>query len=89
MRLTFCIACDAREDLQHHHLVTKAEGGSDDNSNLITLCAACHDKLHRRQSDGTYDHRARTIAGRMAAKDIGRARRLSWRTRRPSPSCSL
>jgi hypothetical protein len=28
MKLTFCAACGSRDDLQHHHLVTRAEGGS-------------------------------------------------------------
>lgn len=27
MRLTFCVASGATDDLQHHHLVTRAEGG--------------------------------------------------------------
>jgi 5-methylcytosine-specific restriction endonuclease McrA len=49
MRLTFCVACGAIEDLRHHHLVTRAEGGSDDERNLITLCCGCHLKLHERQ----------------------------------------
>ena len=39
MRLTFCAACGAIEDLQHHHLVTRSEGRKrfDDERNLITL----------------------------------------------------
>ena len=48
MRLTFCVACNEKEDLQHHHLVTKAEGGTDDPTNLITLCWSCHMKLRGR-----------------------------------------
>ena len=26
MRLTFCAACGSKDDLQHHHLVTRSEG---------------------------------------------------------------
>ena len=37
MRLAFCAACGVTEDLQHHHLVTGPEGGSDDERNLMTL----------------------------------------------------
>jgi hypothetical protein len=33
MRLAFCAACGSAEDLQHHHLVTRAERGSDDERN--------------------------------------------------------
>jgi 5-methylcytosine-specific restriction endonuclease McrA len=49
MRLTFCAACGATEDLQHHHLVTRAEGGSENERNLITLCFGCHLTLRERQ----------------------------------------
>ena len=38
MRLTFCAACGVTDDLQHHHLVTRSEGDSYDERNLITLC---------------------------------------------------
>jgi hypothetical protein len=47
MKLTFCAACGSTDDLQHHHLVTRAEGGNDDETNLITLCCDCHLKLHK------------------------------------------
>ena len=30
MRLTFCAACGSKDDLQHHDLVTRSEGDSDD-----------------------------------------------------------
>ncbi len=41
MKFPICVACGSREDLQHHHLVTRGEGGSDDEWNLITLCYPC------------------------------------------------
>ena len=59
MKLTFCVACGASDDLQHHHLVTRAEKGSDDESNLITLCCSCHAKLHNRQQNGVYNSKER------------------------------
>ena len=55
MKLKFCVACDSKEDLQHHHLVTRAEGGRNIPSNLITLCYPCHLKLHQRQMNGAYN----------------------------------
>jgi hypothetical protein len=72
MKLPFCVACLAKDDLQHHHLITRAEGGGNEETNLITLCAACHHKLHRRQRDGTYSHRERVRAGLARAKDEGK-----------------
>lgn len=37
---------DARH-LELHHVVHHAEGGANDESNLITLCVLCHDEAHR------------------------------------------
>ena len=33
--------------LEVHHIVFRSQNGSDDESNLITLCKTCHDKLHK------------------------------------------
>ena len=71
MKLPFCVACLAKEDLQHHHLVMRTEGGSDDDTNLVTLCTACHYKLHQRQVNGTYNHRERRLEGIANAKANG------------------
>jgi DNA-binding CsgD family transcriptional regulator len=46
MRLTFCAACGRTSGLDHHHLVPRIFGGSDDETNLITLCDECHAKIH-------------------------------------------
>ena len=32
--------------LEVHHIIFRKNGGSDEESNLITLCKSCHDKLH-------------------------------------------
>ena len=56
MKFEFCVACGAAEDLQHHHLVMRSEGGGEDETNLLTLCTACHHKVHQRQMHGTYSH---------------------------------
>jgi hypothetical protein len=82
MRLTFCAACGATEDLQHHHLVTRGERGSDDERNLITLCDPCHAKLRERRSDGpTATDRLNEAAG-IAGEAVGRLRAV-WRHGRP------
>ena len=41
--------------LHVHHKVFRAQGGSDEPSNLITLCATCHDDLHA----GTFNLKAK------------------------------
>jgi len=34
------------QNLQVHHKTFRSQQGSDDDSNLITLCAGCHAQLH-------------------------------------------
>ena len=78
MKLPFCVACWAADDLQHHHLVTRKEGGSNDGTNLVTLCTVCHHKLHQRQMNGTYNHsenvKAALARARVEGKSLGRRR---------------
>ena len=83
MRLAFCAACGSAEDLQHHHLVTRAEGGSDDERNLITLCGPCRAKLRERRSDGpTAADRLNEAAG-IAGEAVGRLRAVLRHGRPP------
>jgi 5-methylcytosine-specific restriction endonuclease McrA len=41
-----CQVCGSRQNLQVHHKQLRSQQGDDD-SNLITLCAGCHEGLHR------------------------------------------
>lgn len=47
-----CLFCDATDDLEEHHVVPRKFGGTDDESNLITVCSSCHKKIER-----TWDRR--------------------------------
>ena len=38
--------------LEVHHIVFRSQNGTDDESNLITLCKTCHDKLHKNFREG-------------------------------------
>jgi hypothetical protein len=59
MKLPFCVACGTKDDLQHHHLVTRAEGGGDEEANLITLyrlprqIASTTDRRHSHPTQGS------------------------------------
>jgi hypothetical protein len=46
MILDFCALCGARDNLEHHHVIPKAEGGSDDETNLLTVCSEHHGLIH-------------------------------------------
>ena len=44
-----CVLCKGKSKDKHlhvHHVVFRSEDGSDEESNLVTLCKTCHDKLH-------------------------------------------
>ena len=38
-------ACDCTNPLSVHHIIPRAENGTDDPANLITLCQQCHDEI--------------------------------------------
>ena len=43
-----CQSCGAMSNLEVHHREFRSHSGTDSEENLITLCAACHSRLHRR-----------------------------------------
>ena len=71
MKFPVCVACGSTEDLQHHHLVPRKQGGTDDETNLVTLCTECHHKIHERQMNGDYSHSQLVLAGLERAKAGG------------------
>ena len=46
-----CQVCGSRNNLQVHHQQLRSQQGSDEDSNLITLCAGCHARLHGSRSE--------------------------------------
>lgn len=44
-----CVECGECEQLQVHHLIPFAEGGTDSVTNLVTLCRDCHDERHHQR----------------------------------------
>ena len=42
-----CQVCGSSQNLQVHHTQLRSQQGDDDDSNLITLCAVCHEELHQ------------------------------------------
>lgn len=43
-----CQICGSIQRLQVHHLKFRSHSGSDVKQNLITLCAECHERVHRK-----------------------------------------
>ena len=43
-----CQSCGTMSNLEVHHREFRSHSGADSEENLITLCTACHARVHRR-----------------------------------------
>jgi ATP-dependent DNA helicase RecQ len=43
-----CQSCGAMSNLEVHHKQFRSHSGHDSEKNLITICAACHARVHHR-----------------------------------------
>jgi hypothetical protein len=64
--------CGAARFLEVHHVVPRAEGGSNKPDNLVTLCSACHRLSH--EDHGGWSHRTRHDNGSAGGRDDARPR---------------
>ena len=46
-----CQACGSLRGLEVHHRQLRSQAGDDSEHNLITLCSACHRRIHSRCGD--------------------------------------
>jgi 5-methylcytosine-specific restriction endonuclease McrA len=63
-----CQVCGSRNNLQVHHKQLRSQQGSDEESNLITLCANCHEDLHHGHAED------RTHIFDLRLKAVGKGR---------------
>lgn len=66
MKRKECAACGVENDLHFHHLQPKSKGGSDEETNLVTLCTICHGLWHNMNWSHTHSQ--------LVAEGIDRAR---------------
>ena len=71
MRMKFCCACFSDKNLHHHHLIPRIKGGSDDQTNLITLCGSCHAKIHNLKDVWSAEHKELQRIGIKKALENG------------------
>lgn len=71
MKTTYCAACNATEELQHHHLTPISKGGEDIEVNIITLCTSCHSKIHGYSNDIWQDHTQMILDKKREQKENG------------------
>ena len=41
-----CQSCGSMSNLEVHHMKFRSHSGADSDDNLITLCTACHARVH-------------------------------------------
>jgi 5-methylcytosine-specific restriction endonuclease McrA len=51
-----CQSCGRSEELQVHHINARSRLGQDTEENLITLCGACHARVHGNVDSGDSAH---------------------------------
>jgi hypothetical protein len=70
MKLNFCALCGSTDNLEHHHVLPKSYGGSDNEDNLLTLCSTHHVQLHN-LSPGRIDSSTLIKAAKAKNRDNG------------------
>ena len=71
MKLDFCCICGTKENLHHHHIIPRFRGGSDDETNQITLCGTHHAWIHGLQPTSWNNHGNAVKESLKEAKKLG------------------
>jgi len=71
MKLDFCCICGTKENLHHHHITPRHCGGSDDETNLITLCGTHHAWIHGLRPTAWNNHSNAVKESLKEAKKLG------------------
>lgn len=51
-----CSICGCPDNLEVHHIIRRADGGSNNPVNLKLLCRKCHDDMHHNDSERCYSY---------------------------------
>lgn len=71
MILNFCAVCGSTDDIKQHHFTPRSHGGSDDETNLLTLCQKHHCEIHGMSYRDKVNHRKLTMEGLQKARERG------------------
>ena len=72
MILDFCCICGKTSDLHNHHIIPRAKGGTEHETNMITLCTKHHTWIHRLKPNTWNNHKNLVIEGQNRAKEQGK-----------------
>lgn len=80
-----CRACDSDRDVVVHHLRYRGPAGESEHSgDLVTLCTACHDNLHRELGRSPkFEHQLAVINGRRLYRDLALMTAMAENETRP------
>jgi 5-methylcytosine-specific restriction endonuclease McrA len=67
-RCRICEASGAVQRMYTHHVVPRAQGGSDDVKNLMLVCQSCHGKLEREAQQAV--EKPASVAPWLSAPDM-------------------
>ena len=70
---TVCCNCliNCREEINFHHVIPIAIGGTNNFSNIVPLCDNCHNKIHGLMINNSISHSQLIKEGIQKAKDKG------------------
>ena len=93
MKQDKCAVCGTTKNLEHHHIIPKSDGGTDDETNFLTLCGKHHAAVHGVRLTKSRKHYSSTggsdasgidrsyrkrVGGRFAKEDLSPKRRVEF-----------
>jgi hypothetical protein len=72
MKFNFCCICGITDSLHHHHIIPVSKGGSDEETNIITLCNKHHAWIHGLKPTAWNNHANLVREGLENARKKGR-----------------
>lgn len=89
-----CCNCGSLNDVEYHHIVPLALGGTDSITNMCCLCYSCHLKLHGMKKKNPLVSRSEAVkAGMEKAKargvQIGSKKGSRWISKNEAPAKAI
>jgi len=70
--IDFCCICGVTDNLHNHHIVPVSKGGSEEETNMITLCTKHHAWIHGLKPTSWNNHSKLIVNGQQKAKLKGK-----------------
>tara|TARA_Y100001938_G_C8005494_1_gene387077 strand:+ start:64 stop:450 length:387 start_codon:yes stop_codon:yes gene_type:complete len=68
----FCVLCGTKDNLHNHHIIPRSKvGGTNDKTNIITLCTTHHATIHSLRPETWNKHSQLVREGQKKARERG------------------